>query len=96
MLAQREQATASIPREREANLRRAIRNERKVEQPAGAPIPPLQLPAGVAERVTRLPAEGAPAFDPTKPETDFQLQQATQLLRNLAAAQGTTGRRAAR
>ena len=66
-----------------------------MEQPAGAAIPPLQLPAGVAERVTRLPAEGAPAFDPTKPETDFQLQQATQLLRNLAAAQGP-GRRAAR
>jgi carboxyl-terminal processing protease len=95
VLAQREQATANIPREREADLRRALRNESKVEQPAGAAIPPLQLPAGVAERVSRLPAEGAPAFDATKPETDFQLQQAIQLLRNLASAQGT-GRRAAR
>ncbi|GAA0594318.1 S41 family peptidase [Craurococcus roseus] len=96
VLAQREQATANIPREREADLRRALRNEGAVQQqPAGAAIPPLQLPAGVAERVTRLPAEGAPAFDPTKPETDFQLQQATQLLRNLAVAQGP-GRRAAR
>ena len=96
VLAQREQATANIPREREADLRRALRSESNVQQqPAGAAIPPLQLPAGVAERVTRLPAEGAPAFDPTKPETDFQLQQATQLLRNLAVAQGP-GRRAAR
>jgi carboxyl-terminal processing protease len=96
VLAQREQATANIPREREADLRRALRNEGTVQQqPSGAAIPPLQLPAGVAERVTRLPAEGAPAFDPTKPETDFQLQQATQLLRNLAVAQGP-GRRAAR
>ena len=95
VLAQREQATASIPREREADLRRALRNEGNVQQPAGPAIPPLQLPPGVAERVTRLPAEGSPAFDPTKPETDFQLQQATQLLRNLAVAQGP-GRRAAR
>ena len=96
VLAQREQATANIPREREADLRRALRNQGDVQQPAGAAIPPLQLPPGVAERVTRLPAEGAPAFDPTKPETDFQLQQATQLLRNLAAApQQGTGRRAA-
>ncbi|HYI83068.1 MAG TPA: S41 family peptidase, partial [Acetobacteraceae bacterium] len=96
VLAQREQATANIPREREADLRRALRNQGDVQQPAGAAIPPLQLPPGVAERVTRLPAEGAPAFDPTKPETDFQFQQATQLLRNLASAapQGS-GRRAA-
>jgi carboxyl-terminal processing protease len=65
VLAQREQATAGIPRER----------------------PPLNLPSGVVERVARLPAEGAPAFDPTKPETDHQLQQALSLLRNLATAQ---------
>ncbi len=86
VLAQREQATANIPREREADLRRALRNEGGVQQPQGAAIPPLALPAGVAERVVRLPAEGAPAFDPTKPETDHQLQQAVQLLRNLASA----------
>ncbi|RAI60995.1 S41 family peptidase [Roseicella frigidaeris] len=95
VLAQREQATAGIPREREADLRKALRNEGGVQQPAGAAIPKLELPAGVVEKVTRLPPEGAPAFDPTKPETDFQLQQATQLLRNLAAAQQTS-RRAAR
>ena len=91
----REEATAGIPREREADLRRALRNEGQVrEQPQGAPIPPLSLPSGVTEKIVRLPVEGAPAFDPTKPETDHQLQQATQLLRNLAAAQ-TPNRRAA-
>ncbi len=96
VLAQREEATATIPREREADLRRALRNEGGVQQPAGAPIPPLQLPAGVAERISRLPAEGAPALDLTKPETDHQLQQATTLLRSLAAAQTTPRRAAAR
>src|SRR3712207_947160 len=94
VLAQREQATAGIPRERESDLRRALRSEGQVQQPQGAPIPPLNLPGGVAERVVRLPAEGAPAFDPTKPETDHQLQQGLQLLRNLAAVQ-TPNRRAA-
>ena len=94
VLAQRQEATATIPREREADLRRALRNEGGVQQPAGAAIPPLQLPAGLVEKVTRLPPEGAPTFDPTKPETDFQLQQATTLLRNLAAVQAP-GRRAA-
>ncbi len=96
VLAQREEATATIPREREADLRRALRNEGGVQQPAGAPIPPLQLPAGVADRIARLPAEGAPALDLTKPETDHQLQQATTLLRSLAAAQTTPRRAAAR
>ena len=95
VLAQRQDATANIPRERESDLRHALRNEGGVQQPTGAAIPPLQLPAGVAERVNRLPPEGSPAFDPTKPETDFQLQQATQLLRNLAMAQQTPSRRAA-
>jgi carboxyl-terminal processing protease len=96
VLAQREEATATIPREREADLRRALRNEGSVQQPAGAAIPPLQLPPGIAERIARLPAEGAPALDLTKPETDHQLQQATTLLRNLAAAQATPRRAAAR
>ncbi|MCO6420036.1 S41 family peptidase [Siccirubricoccus sp. KC 17139] len=97
VLAQRQEATANIPREREADLRRALRNEGGVQQPAGAAIPPLQLPPGVAERVTRLPPEGAPALDLTKPETDFQLQQGLSLLRNMSAAQAQSpSRRAAR
>jgi carboxyl-terminal processing protease len=81
-------ADANAPqRDREADLRRALRQQGQGQPaPQGAQIPPLNLPGGVAERVQRQPAEGAAAFDPARPETDFQLQQALQLLRNLAAA----------
>ncbi|WP_376093417.1 S41 family peptidase [Roseomonas sp. CCTCC AB2023176] len=87
VLAQREeqQTEATRRRDREADLRHSLRNEGAGNRGA-APLPPLNLPAGVAERVQRVPAEGAAAFDPTKPETDHQLQQATSLLRNIAAA----------
>ncbi|HEV7267800.1 MAG TPA: S41 family peptidase [Falsiroseomonas sp.] len=82
----------------EAELRRALRNDSGQAQPQAAPVPlpPLNLPAGVQEQVVRIPAEGAPAFDATKPETDHQLQQAVQFLRNLAAAPGGPQRRAQR
>ncbi|WP_411278352.1 S41 family peptidase [Falsiroseomonas sp.] len=82
----------------EAELRRALRNDngQAQQQAAPVPLPPMNLPAGVQERVVRAPAEDAPAFDPTKPETDHQLQQAVQFLRNLAAAQGGPQRRAQR
>jgi carboxyl-terminal processing protease len=88
-------------RDREADLRRALRNDSErqsmqQQQQQQPPLPPLNLPAGVSERVVRAPAEGAPALDPTKPETDHQLQQAAQLLRNLAAAPGQPQRRAQR
>ncbi len=84
VLAVREdQANASL-REREADYRRALRNEGGVP-PAQVTIPPMNLPQSVLDKVVRLPAEGAPAFDAAKPETDFQLQQALGLLRNLAA-----------
>jgi carboxyl-terminal processing protease len=77
-------------RDREADLRRSLRNEgqERPTQPAtqAAPLPPLNLPAGLLERVQRIPAEGAPAFDPARPETDHQLQQAAQLLRAWSAA----------
>ena len=88
VLAQREdaQATRLRERDRESELRNSLRNEgeRTVRPPA--PLPPLNLPAGVQDRVQRMPAEGSAAFDPTKPETDHQLQQATALLRNIVAA----------
>ncbi len=96
VLAQRldQQAGAQRDREREADLRRSLRNESgsaaaqaQQQRDAAALVPPLQLPAGITERVQKLPAEGAPAFDPTKPETDHQLQQALQVLRNLAQVQ---------
>jgi carboxyl-terminal processing protease len=56
----------------------------------------MNVPQSVLDRVQRVPAEGAPAFDPTRPETDHQLQQAVQFLRNLAAAPGQPQRRAQR
>ncbi|MDQ1080101.1 S41 family peptidase [Pseudoroseomonas cervicalis] len=83
VLATREEANAPL-RDREADLRRALRNDNgSAEAP---PLPPTNLPAGVADKVSRMPPEGAPAFDPTKPETDFQAQQAAALLRAWAAA----------
>ena len=98
VLAQREDAAQNRERDREADLRRALRNDNGgtgsgtpggatgVNARPPAPLPPLNLPAGAVERVQRLPVEGAPAFDPTKPETDHQLQQAIGLLRTIAAS----------
>jgi carboxyl-terminal processing protease len=65
-------------------------------QAAPPPLPPLGVPQSVEDRVSRLPAEGAPAFDATRPETDHQLQQAVQFLRNLAAVPGQPQRRVQR
>jgi carboxyl-terminal processing protease len=87
VLATREEVRAAQPpRDREADLRRSLRNETQAETRAPIPPPPLNLPAGLVERVVRQPAEGAPALDPTKPETDHQLQQALMLLRGMASA----------
>ncbi|WP_235913884.1 S41 family peptidase [Teichococcus coralli] len=91
VLAQRQDDKAPL-RDREADLRGALSNDNGTHEVA--PLPPLKLPPGVADKVSRLPPEGAPAFDPTKPETDFQLQQAASLLRAWAAAEPQ--RRAAR
>jgi carboxyl-terminal processing protease len=88
VLAQRQDAQQNRERDREADLRRALRNDSSatgVSARPPAPLPPLNLPAGLVERVQRMPAENAPAFDPTKPETDHQLQQAVGLLRSIAA-----------
>ena len=84
--ATRQEASAlSAQREREADLRRALRNEGGVQPTVNIPPPPLNLPAGIVERVLREPAEGAPVLDLTKPETDFQLQQGLALLRAMPA-----------
>ena len=86
-------------RDREADLRRALRNDADRPQatpPTAPPLPPLGVPQSVVDRVVRMPAEGAPAFDPTRPETDHQLQQAVQFLRNLAAVPGQPQRRVQR
>jgi carboxyl-terminal processing protease len=98
VLASREDsANAAARRDREADLRRALRNDNapQAQQQAAPPPPPLNLPATLVERVQRQPAEGAAAFDPTRPETDHQLQQAVQLLRGIAALPAAQ-RRAAR
>jgi carboxyl-terminal processing protease len=92
VLAQRPDPNAP-QRDREADLRRSLRNDaeqRSAQQQPQPTPPPLTLPPGLAERVVRIPAENAPAFDPTKPETDHQLQQAVQFLRNMASAQTGT------
>ncbi|MBS7809942.1 S41 family peptidase [Roseococcus pinisoli] len=79
------QTASANPRDREADLRRALRAEGSETQNGATPLPPLNLPAAITERVQRQPPEGFPALDPTKPETDFQLQQATSLVRAMAA-----------
>jgi carboxyl-terminal processing protease len=86
VLATREAANERGARDREADLRRALRNENAggPATPPPPPLPPLNLPASITERISRLPPEGAPAFDPTRPETDFQLQQALVLVRAVA------------
>lgn len=82
--------TADTPtareRDREQDLRRALRAEgaAPTDPPAVQP-PPLNLPVGLADRIVREPPENFPTFDLTRPETDFQLQQGLALVRGLAA-----------
>src|SRR3954447_5609603 len=68
--------------EREADLNRALRNQGGVSQP-GTPPARNDLPP-IAKEIPKLPPEGAPTFDLTKPETDFQLQQAMTVVRAMA------------
>jgi len=75
--------------EREADLNRALRNQGGTPQPA-APVARTDLPA-ISKDVPKLPPEGFPAFDASKSETDFQLQQGLVVVRAMA-----TQRRAAR
>jgi carboxyl-terminal processing protease len=50
-----------------------------------APPPPPQadIPE-IAHSIPKLPPENFPAYDPAKPDTDFQLQQAITLVRAVA------------
>jgi carboxyl-terminal processing protease len=64
--------------EREADLNRALRNTGGTPQTSAPPrndLPPI------AHDIPKMPPAGAPAFDPTKPETDFQLQQGLAVVR---------------
>ncbi|MCU0888460.1 MAG: S41 family peptidase [Rubritepida sp.] len=82
------QQAQAATRDREQDLRRALPAEGRAGTPATPAVqpPPLNLPAGVAERIQRQPPEGFPAPDIARPETDFQLQQGLVLLRAMAAA----------
>ena len=60
--------------EREADLNRALRNQGGASPPESPPAR-TDLPS-VAREIPKLPPEGFATFDATKPETDFQLQQA--------------------
>jgi carboxyl-terminal processing protease len=81
-----QQASAAPAREREQDLRRSLRAESGTPPAPSVQPAPLNLPAGLAERIQRQPPEGFPALDATRPETDFQLQQALVLARGLAAS----------
>jgi carboxyl-terminal processing protease len=62
----------------ESDLKGAITNKGGTPQ---ATLPPrTDLPA-IVKDIPKLPPENQPAFDPLKPETDFQLQQALLVVR---------------
>jgi carboxyl-terminal processing protease len=72
---------------RETDLANAFKN------PTGVPAPslpsPTPLPA-VAKSILDKPPANWPAFDPAKPETDFQLQMAIKLADGMTAAGPST------
>jgi carboxyl-terminal processing protease len=68
--------------EREADLNHVLTNQGGTTPPAAAPrsdMPPI------AKDIPRRPSESFPAFDPAKPETDFQLQEALVLVHGMAS-----------
>jgi carboxyl-terminal processing protease len=67
--------------EREADLNHVLKNQGGTPN---QPAPPrTDLPPMVKE-IPNKPPEGWPAFDASKPETDFQLQQALVLAKAMA------------
>lgn len=83
VLMSREEPAPRFGPERESDLRGSLRNEGGTPQTQSGP-PPRELPP-VAKTIQRLPPENFPAFDPAKPETDWQLNQALVLVRGMAA-----------
>lgn len=70
--------TAHFGPEREADLNRVLLNTGGTPQQSAPPrtdLPPI------ARDIPKLPPEGFPTYDQTKPETDFQLQQALAVVR---------------
>jgi carboxyl-terminal processing protease len=79
--ATREEQPKFLP-DREADLKGAISNIGGV---AASSLPPrTDLPA-IAKDIPKLPPVNQPAYDPTKFETDFQLQQALTVVRAMAS-----------
>jgi carboxyl-terminal processing protease len=68
--------------EREADLNHTITNEGGTPQNAAPPR--TDLPA-IVSQIPKMPPENWPAFDPNKPDTDFQLQQALVLVHAMAS-----------
>ncbi|HEX3350350.1 MAG TPA: S41 family peptidase [Acetobacteraceae bacterium] len=67
----------SFGADRESDLNHVLSNTGGTPQ-ASAP-PRADLPA-MAKDIQKLPPEGFPTFDPTKPDTDYQLQQALKVV----------------
>jgi len=74
----REEETRFLP-DHEADLNHALKNE-GASSPTTPPAPRNDLPEAAAS-IPKLPPENFAKFDPTKPETDFQLQQGLTLVR---------------
>ena len=71
--------------EREADLNHTLTNQGGTTQQP--PPPRTDLPP-IVKDIPGKPPEGWPTFDPAKPETDFQLQQALVIARSMADSGG--------
>jgi carboxyl-terminal processing protease len=69
--------------EREADLNHVLTNQGGTPTDT-SPAARTELPP-IASSIPKLPPEGWPAFDPAKPDTDFQLQQGLVVVRAMAA-----------
>jgi len=71
--------------ERESDLNHVLKNQGGTPQ-AGTAAPRTDLPP-IASSIPKLPPEGWPTFDATKPDTDFQLQQGLVVIRAMTQQQ---------
>ncbi len=74
----RDEETRFLP-DHEADLNHALKNE-GASSPTTPPAPRSDLPE-VAASIPKMPPDNFAKFDPTKPDTDFQLQQGLTLVR---------------
>jgi carboxyl-terminal processing protease len=73
--------------ERESDLNHVLTNQGGTPPPPAAPrsdLPPI------VKEIPNKPPQGFPNFDPTKPDTDFQLQEAIVLAKAMAAQKHTS------